>query len=422
MVELLIDIRNTFNEMAPYLLFGLAVGGLLHLFFKKEFIQRHLGSNNIVATIKAALFGVPLPLCSCSVVPTAISLKKKNASQGSIVSFLISTPQTGVDSIMATYGLMGPFMAVIRPVAAMISGITGGLIAGHVPVKSNPSARTPMDCAESSPQEEQSGLFSKIRNALNYAFVDLLDGISLNILVGIIISGLITFFVPDDFFGRHIGNQWVEMLIMLVGGIPLYVCSTGSIPIALSLMLKGISPGAAFVFLVAGPATNAATITVLLSHLGRKVTAVYIGTIVFFSFLFGWIINLFRAEQIVPLDKLEQHIHGSEFTLLSIQGLLSLVFLILMLASLWRLYLRGTFLKLRNTLQSTGAKGQEETIGVSGMTCGKCAARVETAALSTKGITAAKVDLDSARLIVQGDFNRKELQRRIKEAGYSPDE
>ncbi len=253
-------------EMVPYLAFGLFVSGILHVTVNKSFIINHFGKKGFLSAVKAAFLGVPLPLCSCSVVPTALSLKKHGASNGATISFLISTPQTGVESIAATWGMMGPLFALFRPFAAFITGIVGGVVTTTIAEETSSEAESKKETTVI-----QRTLSEKFQELIRYGFRELLDDIGLNLLVGIVISALITLLVPDDFFGSFAGNTLVAMFLMIIAGAPLYICSTASIPIAASLMMKGISPAAAFVFLIVGPATNAATITVITSKLGKKI-------------------------------------------------------------------------------------------------------------------------------------------------------
>ena len=211
--------------------------------------------------IKASLLGVPLPLCSCGVIPVAASLRRHGASRGATTAFLLSTPQTGVDSIVVTYSLMGGLFALIRPVVAFITGLVGGWLVDALAGQDygnatgvNPSAPCAGECCALSVRRQ-----NRLVRALHYGFVTLPRDIGKALVVGLIISGVIAAFVPDDFFAGVFGTGLVGMLIMMAVGMPLYVCATGSVPVAAALMMKGVSPGAALVFLMTGPATNAAT-------------------------------------------------------------------------------------------------------------------------------------------------------------------
>lgn len=287
--------------MSPYLLFGFFFAGLLHAFISMDWIARHLGKSSIGSVIKAVILGIPLPLCSCGVIPAAIMLNKKGASRGAVTSFLIATPITGVDSILATYSLMGLFFTLFRVAAASITAFIAGIL-GNIILKGE---REPADlsalekhecCAigtEASCECECHSvtIWNRIRELFSYAFVELLGDIWRWLVIGLVIAGIISYFIPQAFVERYLGSHFLSMLIMLIIGIPMYVCSTGSIPIAAALMLKGMSPGAAMVFLLAGPATNAVTITVVSKELGKGATIIYVITIAVMSIVFGLVLN-----------------------------------------------------------------------------------------------------------------------------------
>lgn len=422
---LLNEIIRTFLEMAPYLLLGLAFAGMLHILFTKELVARHLGGNKISAIFKSALLGVPLPLCSCGVVPTALSLRKSHASDGATVSFLISTPQTGVDSIIATYGMLGPIFAVFRPIAAFIMGIAGGAVtnlfdtsSGTVSAEKNGLVSKCNLCIETVPHKHS--FIEKIWGMARYGFGEFLDDISKQLVVGIIISGMISYFVPDDFFTRYIGNRFLEMLIMIVGGIPLYVCATASIPIAFALMLKGVSPGAAFVFLAVGPATNAATVTLIANVMGKKIVAVYLGVITFFSviagYIFNFIVDYFYGGKI-DIKHMEGHVHNE----VSPSVIIGIIFLIMLILSFFRYFFPDTWNRLmvkRKGDQIAEARGETCTIGVEGMTCNKCVQHVTEGIQKVKGVADVQVSLKKKSAAVSGDFNIDEVKAAIKDAGY----
>lgn len=284
------------NEMSLYLLIGFLCAGILHIFISAQTVARHLGKGNLLSVIKASLFGVPLPLCSCGVIPAAMSLRREGASKGSTISFLISTPTTGVDSILATYALLGPVFAVYRVIASFTAGVFSGVLSNIFLGPDGTSQRKESDkkcaaCGEPDCRFNHS-FIERAGSVFHYAFVELLSGISKWLLLGILIGGIISFLIPDTFFRDYMGRGWQAMILMLIVGIPMYVCSTGSIPIAAALMFKGMSPGAAFVFLLAGPATNTVTITVVGRELGKKALLIYIVTISVSAILFGIILNI----------------------------------------------------------------------------------------------------------------------------------
>lgn len=259
------EIIALINKMSPYLLLGFLLAGVMHAFVPSRLYRRYLGGSSFGSVVNAALLGVPLPLCSCGVIPTAMSLRREGASKGAAVSFLIATPQTGVDSIFATYSLMGLHFALLRPVAALATALLGGQVVNMFDEKD----ATVVEQAEM--QAEQTLTFGgKILKALKYAFVDMMQDIGRWLVVGLVVAGLITVFVPASFFALFADNSLLSMVIVLLFAMPMYLCATGSIPIAVALMMKGLSPGTALVLLMAGPAVNAASMLVVGKVLGRR--------------------------------------------------------------------------------------------------------------------------------------------------------
>ncbi len=298
-----------FYEASIYLLVGFFVAGLLHVYLPANLIARHLGRNDARSVGLAALFGAPIPLCSCGVLPAASSLKKQGAGRAPLVSFLISTPETGVDSVALTYGLMGPVMAVVRPVVAVATGLIAGI--ASMGVKEDPEGAPPGDvacddgCAESGAHEDSRdhgdaapGTSRRFLHSLEYGFSSVLDDIALSLLIGLVLTGILAGLLPDGFFTDVLGwgSGLIPMLAMIVVGLPLYTCASASTPIAAALMAKGLSPGAALVFLLVGPATNLATMTVVGQLLGRRHLGVYLGAIVLVSLAAGLLVDATLAD------------------------------------------------------------------------------------------------------------------------------
>ncbi len=295
--QLVVDFWATAAEMSPYLLFGFFVAGLLSLLVSRRMVERHLGGRGVWPLLKATLFGIPLPLCSCGVIPVSMSLRKHGASKGATVSFLLSTPQTGVDSILVTYSLLGPLFAVFRPLVALVTGMVGGVLVNLFGQSSkdggqktahqgqgNPSAVT--SDAQAKPaepaNEDANPVLSwgqKLRDAMKYSFVTLPRDIGKPLLIGLAVAAAISAIVPDDFFAERLGRGLPAMLLMMAVGIPIYVCASASVPVAAALILKGLSPGAALVFLMTGPATNAAGLATIWNALGRRVAILYLLTV-----------------------------------------------------------------------------------------------------------------------------------------------
>lgn len=319
---------------APYVIFGLLMAGLLKAVIPDSFVNKHLGGKSAKAVIKAALLGVPLPLCSCGVVPVAASLKEQGAGPGPTTAFLISTPETGVDSIAITYALLDPVMTIIRPLAALITAISAGLLVNLLPVKPTAAPCAPADCCcetACKPPTTTAGtpLRRAIPDGIRYAFGQLLSDIGPYLLAGIAIAGLITWLIPDGFVEQHLGSGITSMLIMLAAGIPLYVCASASTPIVAALALKGLSPGAALVFLMVGPATNAATITVIARLLGKPVAVVYVTVIAICALVMGMAINALYGWLAIDISSWTggvQHNSGGVFSTLAAVTLLALIF------------------------------------------------------------------------------------------------
>jgi uncharacterized membrane protein YraQ (UPF0718 family)/copper chaperone CopZ len=444
--EILKETAYLFFEMAPYIMLGLFFVGLLNMFFTKDLIIRHVGKNDFASVFKAAMFGVPLPLCSCGVIPTSVYMARNGASKGSVISFLISTPQTGIDSMIATYGMMGWIFAIFRPVVALITGIVGGLIIRFVDkdnsdapfkidnYKNNDSCTDDTckdntgadectddkcDCGCNSTEKKPKTLIDKLKHFYKYSFIEFLDDISVQFIVGLIISGLISYFIPEKFFENTVvTNGLPGMLLMMAIGVPMYVCATASIPIAITLMMKGFSPGVAFVFLVTGPATNAASLTVLANVLGKKVTVIYVTVIAISAIIFGYLLDwIYSFQSLSNMDMLHSmhhnHQHGmanGQFDWFTLS--IGIIFFILIMMSLYRKYIKKLFKK--EIQMETGT-----TFKIDGMTCNHCVMNVNKAITQVNGVTKVDVDLPSGSAKVEGDFSKEAVVKAITDVGYT---
>ena len=316
---------DIFAEAAPYLFLGFGIAGLLHAFVPDEKIVNFLGASagKVRSVVNAALAGVPLPLCSCGVVPTAISLQKRGATRGATVSFLISTPETGVDSVAITYALLDPIMTIFRPLATFVTAVSAGIL-DNLLIKDKSSApstlqtiplATPVDeddscscggaCSIPAPQGQS--LSQRIYGGIKYAYVELLGDISKWLIVGIVIAGIVSYVIPESMITSYLGGGIGSMFIMLVVGIPLYICATASTPLAAAFIAKGMSPGTAFVFLLAGPATNAATITMVAKFLGKRSAALYLASIGIFSIAFGLLLDFIYLRMGIEASSVVGH-------------------------------------------------------------------------------------------------------------------
>lgn len=271
-----VDFWATAAAMSPYLLFGFLTAGILSVVISPRFVQAHLGGVGIWPLLKASLFGIPLPLCSCGVIPVAMSLREHGASKGATVSFLLSTPQTGVDSFFVTFSLLGPIFAVFRPIITFVTGLVGGM--GVQLFGENPSGKE-----QNGHKGQEEGREDKKKNvmvrAFKYGFVSLPRDIGKALVVGLVLAGIISAVVPEDFFADKLGTGIGAMVVMMLLGIPVYVCATASVPVAAALIAKGLTPGAALVFLMTGPATNAASFVTIWKVLGHRTAIVYLLTV-----------------------------------------------------------------------------------------------------------------------------------------------
>lgn len=399
-------------EMAPYLLLGFLFAGLLHVYFPAGKMTKYFGGTKLRHVTNASVLGIPLPLCSCGVIPTGVSFYKNGASKSSSVSFLISTPQTGVDSVFATYSLIGLPFAIIRPIVALFSGILGGWITGKVDKQQFDTTQTNMQNVK-----DWQGR-GKFKSMLWYGFVEFMADIAKWLVIGLLLAALISVVIPEGFFEQYIGNDFIGMLILLAAAIPLYVCATGSVPIVAVLMLKGISPGAALVFLMAGPATNIASMTVLGKVFGRKTLFAYMGSIIGSALLFGWIINTFLPREWF-VQALEHAQHGGHLIPVWLKYVSAGVLALLLLNALFKRY----FVKSKSKEnQQINKEDTMETIRVKidGMTCNHCKMTVEKHLKALDGIDNVQVDLTTGTAeITGGSIDLHAVADAVNDLGYT---
>lgn len=326
------EILHLIYEMAPFLLLGFFLAGLIHAFVPKTLYAKYLSASNWRSVVYATLIGIPIPLCSCGVIPTAMSLRKKGASRGATVSFLIATPQTGVDALMATYSLMGLPFAIVRFISALITALFGGIMVNTLaPQTTDEEAEATeelhCDCCCHHHHHESHchpTLLSRLREALRFGFVEMVEDIGKWLIVGLIIAGLITIYMPDDFFTVFQGNTLLSSLSVILLVLPMYLCATSGIPIAVALMLKGLSPGAALVLLMVGPACNMASLIITGKVLGKRALIVYIASIILSALVFAYGIDLLLPrEWFTDFLKSSHHEHHHE-------GILSILSTIIM--------------------------------------------------------------------------------------------
>ncbi len=375
-----------------------------------------MGKNSFKSVFNAALLGVPLPLCSCGVIPTGISFYKHGASKASTVSFLISTPQTGVDSIFVTYSMLGLPLAIIRPIVAFITGLFGGMVTKKIDPELPDAVLSDNDKEEELPD----GLFAKVKEMFRYSFLEFLQDISNWLVIGLLIAALISVIVPDDFFANKIPNDFLGMLVILVISIPVYICATASVPVAAVLMLKGLSPGAALVLLMAGPATNAATITMIGKVLGKKSLIGYLGAIITGALLSGLMIDYFLPAQWFSVSQYFGHMSHDHSMLPAWLKIGSAITLSLLIINGYiQKYLNRINMSTINE-SSTGFTPENiKTIWVGGMTCNHCKANVENSIKASMGVEDVNVDLTTGQVNITGDLiDLEKIKSGIESIGY----
>lgn len=403
MKEYLLPFAGLLAEMAPYLLLGFLFAGILHAFVPRRLYARCFAGTGFRSVALAALFGVPLPLCSCGVIPTAMSMRRQGASRAATVSFLISTPQTGVDSIFATGALLGLPFALLRPVVAFVTALFGGLLTGALVHET-----AAMETSASTQELPKNTFANRCRAAVRYGFVDMVQDIGRWLMIGLLLAGLITVLVPDDFFASFADRPIAGMLLVLILSVPMYVCATGSIPIAAALMLKGLSPGAALVLLMAGPATNMAAILVIGKVLGRKTLLLYLAAIVAGAVGFGLLIDyVLPAGWFTPILSEHGAACGHAEGIVWWKTLSGALFLMLLFAAF--------LMKYRKSMQKPN---MQSVYRIKGMMCNHCKANVEKNLALIAGVTSVRVDLAQGIACVEGTADEQAIAAEIERLGY----
>lgn len=429
LLDILKEVWVLTNEMSPYLLLGFLLAGLMHEFLPSTLYTNHLGKNNFRSVFLAALFGVPLPLCSCGVIPTAMGLRREGASKGATVSFLIATPQTGVDSIIATYSLMGLPFAVIRPIAAFLTAILGGTLVNRL--SPSPSlVERGANTIKNIPRPTREGYKGRVRSLLTYAFVEMMEDIGKWLVIGLIIAGIITAAIPDSWFTAFQGNTLYSILFVLLFSIPMYLCATGSIPIALALMMKGLTPGAALVLLMAGPASNVASILIINKVLGRKTLAVYL-----FSIIAGAIVFALGIDYMLPAEWFATPVTHMQDCCAVQPGwfniLCTILMILLLLNALSPQKLFGGHHHCHcHDCEEENSQCESPTINyklstinykIKGMTCHHCAANAQKAIASVEGVKSVTVSLEEGTAHITGNFLDDDIRKAVESIGFALD-
>ena len=396
------------NEVSIYLIFGFLVAGILHLFFPESIIRRHMGKNSISSVIKSTLFGIPPPLCSCGVVPVAASLKKSGTSKGASISFLISTPQVGADSFLITYSLLGWIFGVFRIVASLITAMIAGITVNFLSRNDDEQSEI-----NNKGKVYRDTIGERLKTLFYYMEFELLGSIANALVIGLIIAGIIAAVFPDDFFVKYLNYPIASMILMLAIGIPMYVCAAASTPIAASLIMKGVSPGAALVFLLTGPATNAITISTVVKTLGKKAAAVYLLSIGIISLLLGYLLNIITIKYgFNKIIMIHQHEMIPEWLKISGSAVLCIM--------LGWYYLNMKILVKNSKKGGDEVGGLKTTINVKGMTCMHCASNVKKAVQAVLGTSDITVDIEKGNVtfLLDDNMDAEEVKASIVSAGY----
>lgn len=399
-------------ELAPWLLLGVAIAGLLHVVVRKEWIQRKL--SGVSGVFRAVLFGVPLPLCSCGVIPTGLGLKKDGASDGATVAFLTSTPQTGVDSVLVSASLLGWPFAIFKVVAALATGLTGGLVTEFTGRSSKPEPLATDDSsacdASAGPAEVQTGFRGKLSAAFEH-MVDVLGSIWGWLVFGVVVAALISTVAPASGWSvLQNAGIWPAMLLVLALSTPLYVCATASVPIAAALVAAGMPTGAALVFLMAGPATNVATIGAIYRTLGTRNLVIYLVNIVGASLLLGWLFQGVISPEFAT-EVMTHHDHGQWWRVVSA---------IVLLGS-FAYFATDTLRRRRRAAQVEASDTVNSVeVDVEGMSCGNCVSKLTRNLEQLEGVAFAVVTLEPGHASVNGAVGEEVVVEAIRASGFKP--
>lgn len=398
------------GQMSPYLLFGFIVAGILHVVISPEWMRRHLGGQGVLPVFKSVLLGVPLPLCSCGVIAVTASMRKQGAGKGAAVGFLIATPQTGVDSILATWGMLGPFLGLFRPIVALVTGMIGGVLVAITGGNENGEEETAHDGAPADERPPRT-----IGEVLRYGLVELPRDIAKPLLIGVIVAGVVTAVIPEAMLAPYLGGGLLAMVIMTFFGMPVYICATAAIPLALSFIHMGASPGAALAFLIAGPAANSASIATVWETMGKKATAIYVLTVGLGAILAGLFFDTFLSSANLLQTALD-HEHSMGGTGKNI--VFGLLMTIVLINSIWG---RKIQFGLRSLFRSAADEAAMEKIdlAIEGMTCMRCVGAVEKRLAEIPGISEVHVELSSGQAQLYGKNAAVEnILDVVKEMGY----
>jgi len=318
MMNLLSIFWDLVVESAPWLLLGYLLAGVIKQVIPSEWVHKQMAKPGFVSIAKGAFIGAPLPLCSCGVIPAALAVRKAGASKGATSSFLVATPETGVDSISFSFAVLGPIFAIARPIAALISAITAGVLVNSFDREESAplEAKAESSCCHSKQQTQavdEPPLSEKLVGAVQYGYGRMISDTAKWLVIGLVAAALITAAVPQSFFLQW-GDGLLAMVIMVIVGLPMYICATASTPVAAGFLFAGISPGAALVFMLTGPATNIATMGVIKEHLGMRSLIAYMLGVIVMAILCGLLLNQLYDFYGWPLQ-LSMMEHGESYPL-----------------------------------------------------------------------------------------------------------
>ncbi|MFA6836863.1 MAG: permease [Fibrobacteraceae bacterium] len=399
---------NLFSEMAPYLILGFFLAGVLHVWIPSSLYINKISKPTFMSAFWASVFGVPLPICSCGVIPTAIALRREGASKGASMAFMVSTPATGVDSILATYSLLGLPFAIIRPIAAFATSLLAGAVTNFATKseKDIPLEMKDDDCCKVKPH----GVKNKLYETFDYGFGEILGSVAKWLVVGLVLGALISAFVPDDLFIRFREYPLLCMIAVLIVAMPMYTCAMGSIPLAVALIEKGLTPGAAFVLLMAGPATSIASMTVVGKNFGKRALIAYLSSIAVGAIGFGLLIDYFWMNSFIsaiPMMGKTMDIpqKGIVYTLSAV--VLAVLFIRELIP--WKIFKKSKSITKDEIMK---------TYNVIGMSCEHCKRSVENAVKEIPGVTKAEVSLHDKSVQVEGNASEELVRKAVEKTGF----
>lgn len=346
-MELLSIFWDLVIESAPWLLLGYLLAGIIKQVIPGSWVEKQLSGRGFAAIVKGAFIGAPLPLCSCGVIPTALAIRKAGASKGATSSFLVATPETGVDSISFSYAMLGPIFAIARPIGALVSAIIAGSLVNVLDTREEPVQQAASSCGKCCGGQKKQEvvaappLTQRFVDAVKYGYGRMISDTAKWLTIGLVAAAIVTAVVPQSFFLQW-GDGVMAMLVMVVVGLPMYICATASTPVAASLLFAGVSPGAALVFMLTGPATNIATMGVIREQLGMRSLIAYLIGVIGTAIACGLVLNQLYALNGWPLQ-LSMAEHGTSVPLWRQLAAMMLVALMLRvwIAPLWRKWVAG---------------------------------------------------------------------------------